>query len=83
MDEDEYVPLERMPSITVALAAADRDPAGAADHVAATDSIRINDAATGKPTPVRLRVTDADGNYYALRTLDGFPLGVGGGGSAI
>ncbi|HEX4591448.1 MAG TPA: hypothetical protein VH120_16045, partial [Gemmataceae bacterium] len=26
---------------------------------------RINDAATGKPTPVRLRVTDAAGNYYA------------------
>jgi hypothetical protein len=27
--------------------------------------LRINDAATGKPTPVRLRITDADGNYYA------------------
>ncbi|HEX4591407.1 MAG TPA: CehA/McbA family metallohydrolase [Gemmataceae bacterium] len=27
--------------------------------------LRINDAATGEPTPVRLRVTDAAGNYYA------------------
>jgi hypothetical protein len=27
--------------------------------------LRINDAATGKPTPVRLRVTDADGRYHA------------------
>jgi hypothetical protein len=27
--------------------------------------LRINDAATGQPTPVRLRVTDAAGNYYA------------------
>jgi hypothetical protein len=27
--------------------------------------LRINDAATGRPTPVRLRVTDAAGNYYA------------------
>lgn len=27
--------------------------------------LRVNDAATGKPTPVRLRVTDAEGNYYA------------------
>jgi hypothetical protein len=27
--------------------------------------LRINDAATGKPTPVRLRVTDTAGNYYA------------------
>jgi hypothetical protein len=27
--------------------------------------IRINDAATGQPTPVRLRVTDAAGNYFA------------------
>jgi hypothetical protein len=27
--------------------------------------IRINDAATGKPTPVRLRVTDAQGRYHA------------------
>src|SRR5688500_10391767 len=27
--------------------------------------LRINDAATGKPTPVRLRVTDAAGRYYA------------------
>ena len=27
--------------------------------------LRINDAATGKPTPVRLRITDADGTYYA------------------
>ena len=27
--------------------------------------LRINDAATGQPTPVRLRVTDAAGNYFA------------------
>src|ERR1700691_2702607 len=27
--------------------------------------LRINDAATGQPTPVRLRITDAAGTYYA------------------
>ena len=27
--------------------------------------LRINDAATGKPTPVRLRITDTNGTYYA------------------
>jgi hypothetical protein len=27
--------------------------------------LRINDAATGQPTPVRLRITDADGTYFA------------------
>lgn len=27
--------------------------------------LRINDAATGKPTPARLRITDPDGVYYA------------------
>jgi hypothetical protein len=27
--------------------------------------LRINDAATSKPTPVRLRITDAEGRYYA------------------
>ncbi len=27
--------------------------------------LRVNDAATGRPTPVRLRVTDAAGTYYA------------------
>lgn len=27
--------------------------------------LRINDAATGMPTPVRLRITDAEGTYYA------------------
>lgn len=27
--------------------------------------LRINDAASGQPTPVRLRITDADGAYYA------------------
>ncbi len=26
--------------------------------------LRITDAATGQPTPVRLRITDADGTYY-------------------
>jgi len=30
-----------------------------------TVHIRINDAATGEPTPVRLRVTDSGGAYYA------------------
>ncbi len=27
--------------------------------------LRVNDAATGQPTPVRIRVTDADGKYHA------------------
>jgi hypothetical protein len=27
--------------------------------------IRVNDAATGKPTPCRVRFTDGEGNYYA------------------
>lgn len=27
--------------------------------------VRVNDAATGKPTPVRIRFTDAEGNHYA------------------
>jgi hypothetical protein len=30
-----------------------------------TVHVRVNDAATGKPTPVRLRITDEAGNYYA------------------
>jgi hypothetical protein len=30
-----------------------------------TVHIRINDVATGQPTPVRLRVTDASGDYFA------------------
>src|SRR5262249_22455400 len=30
-----------------------------------TVHVRVNDAATGKPTPVRIRFTDAKGNYYA------------------
>jgi hypothetical protein len=30
-----------------------------------TVHVRVNDAATGQPTPVRLRVTDADGTYFA------------------
>ncbi|HET6575023.1 MAG TPA: CehA/McbA family metallohydrolase [Fimbriiglobus sp.] len=30
-----------------------------------TVHLRINDAATGKPTPVRLRITGPDGTYYA------------------
>jgi hypothetical protein len=30
-----------------------------------TVHVRVNDAATGKPMPVRLRVLDRDGNYYA------------------
>jgi hypothetical protein len=30
-----------------------------------TVHVRVNDAATGQPTPVRLRLTDAEGNYFA------------------
>lgn len=46
--------------------------------------IRVNDAATGKPTPVRLRVTDDAGNYFApFGHAAEFPTGrgeaVGGG----
>ncbi len=26
--------------------------------------VRVNDAATGQPTPVRIRITDAEGRYY-------------------
>lgn len=38
--------------------------------------LRVNDAATGQPTPCRLRVTDADGNYYApLGRLTQFATG--------
>ncbi|MFO0809600.1 MAG: hypothetical protein U0746_13330 [Gemmataceae bacterium] len=40
--------------------------------------IRINDAATGQPTPVRLRVTDSAGNYYApFGHFNAFPVGPG------
>jgi hypothetical protein len=37
--------------------------------------LRINDAATGRPTPVRLRVTDAAGIYYAPfgRVTESYP----------
>ncbi|MBI1829895.1 MAG: hypothetical protein HYR84_00425 [Planctomycetes bacterium] len=39
--------------------------------------LRINDAATGKPTPVRLRITDAAGTYYApFGRLTDFATGV-------
>src|SRR5439155_20878290 len=56
------------------------DPTSAVDHRPAdqaarrhparamslqTVHLRINDAATGQPTPVRLRVTDLGGTYYA------------------
>ena len=41
-----------------------------------TVHVRVNDAATGQPTPVRLRVTDAQGTYYApLGRLTKFALG--------
>jgi hypothetical protein len=30
-----------------------------------TVHVRVNDAATGQPTPCRVRFTDADGNYHA------------------
>jgi hypothetical protein len=48
-----------------------------------TVHIRINDAASGKPTPVRLRCTDAAGNYHApfgrlVRFSTAPGLGVGG-----
>jgi hypothetical protein len=43
-----------------------------------TVHIRVNDAATGQPTPVRLRVTDAAGNYYApFGHAREFPVGRG------
>ena len=39
--------------------------------------LRINDAATGQPTPVRLRITDAAGTYYApFGRLTEFATGV-------
>jgi hypothetical protein len=39
--------------------------------------LRVNDAATGKPTPVRLRITDAAGIYYApFGRLTEFATGV-------
>lgn len=38
--------------------------------------IRVNDAATGTPTPVRLRIIDADGRYYAPHgRLENFATG--------
>ncbi len=43
-----------------------------------TVHVRVNDAATGKPTPVRIRFTDADGTYYApFGRLTQFATGVG------
>jgi hypothetical protein len=30
-----------------------------------TVHVRVNDAATGRPTPCRLRITGPDGTYYA------------------
>lgn len=43
-----------------------------------TVHIRVNDAATGQPTPVRLRVTDAAGTYYApFGHAAEFPIGRG------
>src|SRR5262245_19863229 len=40
--------------------------------------LRVNDAATGWPTPVRLRVTDAAGNYYPPHGHPAeFPIGRG------
>lgn len=45
--------------------------------------VRVNDAATGKPTPCRVRFTDADGNYFApngrlAKFAAGLNQGVGG-----
>jgi hypothetical protein len=43
-----------------------------------TVHLRVNDAATGKPTPVRIRFTDAEGNYYApFGRLTEFAIGSG------
>jgi hypothetical protein len=43
-----------------------------------TVHVRVNDAATGRPTPVRLRITDAAGNYYPpLGRLAEFATGTG------
>ena len=42
-----------------------------------TVHVRVNDAATGQPTPVRIRFTDAAGNYYApFGRLTEFATGV-------
>src|SRR5437867_3699040 len=30
-----------------------------------TVHVRVNDAVTGRPAPVRLRITDREGNYFA------------------
>jgi hypothetical protein len=43
-----------------------------------TVHVRVNDAATGQPTPVRIRLTDAAGNYYPpLGRLARFAIGRG------
>jgi hypothetical protein len=43
-----------------------------------TVHVRVNDAATGQPTPVRIRLTDAAGNYYPpLGRLARFATGGG------
>jgi hypothetical protein len=43
-----------------------------------TVHVRVNDAATGKPTPVRIRITDANGPYYPpLGRLREFATGFG------
>ncbi|HVS34431.1 MAG TPA: CehA/McbA family metallohydrolase [Gemmataceae bacterium] len=47
-----------------------------------TVHVRVNDAATGKPTPCRVRFTDAEGRYYApLGRMKTFPLDPVEGGS--
>jgi len=48
-----------------------------------TVHVRVNDAATGQPTPCRVRFTDADGNYHAplgrlTEFAKGFAQDVGG-----
>ena len=52
-----------------------------------TVHVRVNDAATGKPTPCRVRFTDAEGRYYApLGRLTEFAvdeLGVDVGGNVV
>jgi hypothetical protein len=43
-----------------------------------TVHVRVNDAATGQPTPVRIRFTDAEGKYYTpFGRLTEFATGIG------
>ena len=50
-----------------------------------TVHVRVNDAATGKPTPCRVRFTDAEGRYYAPfgRLADFVMVGSGSRGNVL